>query len=432
MNSLIWGANSTTKSMKIKVKDLSYQEVLALPKEKPFVPRRPSGLFRTLINVISAGELRKVHFKYTTKDMDLLDKKQPCLYLMNHSSFLDLKIAEKIIPQRFNIVTTSDAFVGQKWLLRTLGCIPTTKFVTDTTLVRHMLHCFNKLKTSVLMYPEASYSFDGTATTLPKGLGKCLKLFNVPVVMITTYGDFLYDPLYNGLQTRKVDVFATMEYALSPQQIKEASVEELNAELERLFSFDGFRYQQENSVVIDEPFRADYLHRVLYKCPHCDAEGVTVGNGTQLSCTCCGKTYELTDRGYMRALDGDTEFAHIPDWYRWQRECVEREIKDGTYRLDTEVDVIVMKDTKAVYRIGSGRLTHDIDGFHLVADGGLDYSQPSKLSYSLYADYLWYELGDVICIGTNEILYYCIPRDGAPVAKARLAAEEIFKTVSVK
>ena len=418
--------------MKIKVKNLSYNEVLALPKEKPFVPRRPSRLFRALINVISAGELRKLHFKYSTKDMDKLDKKQPCLYLMNHSSFLDLKIAENIIPQRFGIVTTSDAFVGQKWLLRTLGCIPTTKFVTDTTLVRHMLYNFKKLKTSVLMYPEASYSFDGTATTLPEGLGKCLKLFNVPVVMITTYGDFLYDPLYNGLQTRQVDVSATMEYVLSPQQIKEMSVEELNAELQRLFSFDNFRYQQDNGIVVDESFRADYLHRVLYKCPHCGAEGATVGKGTTLSCTCCGKTYELTEHGYMKALDGDTEFSHIPDWYGWQRESVRKEIQDGSYRLDTPVDVIVLKDTTAVYRIGSGRLTHDLNGFHLIADGGLDYSQPAKLSYSLYADYLWYEIGDVICIGTNEMLYYCFPRDGAPVAKARLATEEIYKIITAK
>ena len=418
--------------MKIKVKNLSYNKVLALPDEKPFVPRRPSRFFRALINVISAGELRKVHFKYTTKGMEALDKKQPCLYLMNHSSFLDLKIAERILPQRFNIVTTSDAFVGQKWLLRTLGCIPTTKFVTDTTLVRRMMYCFNTLKTSVLMFPEAGYSLDGTSTALPQTLGKCLKLFNVPVVMVTTYGNFLYDPLYNGLQTRKVDVSATMEYVLSPQQIKDMSVDELNAELNRLFSFDNFRYQQENGIVVDEPFRADYLHRVLYKCPHCGAEGTTVGKGVTLTCNNCGKEYELTEHGFMRAKDGDTEIGHIPDWYNWERECVKKEIEDGSYRLETAVDVIVMKGTKAVYRIGSGRLTHDIDGFRLVADGGLDYVQPAKLSYSLCADFLWYEIDDVICIGTNAIQYYCFPRDGAPVAKARLATEEIYKIITAK
>ena len=43
------------------------------------------------------------------------------------------------------------------------------------------------------MYPEASYSFDGTATPLPDSLGKCVKLLNIPVVMIKTYGAFARD-----------------------------------------------------------------------------------------------------------------------------------------------------------------------------------------------------------------------------------------------
>ena len=385
-----------------------------------------------MANVICASELKKLHFSCTKKGMENFDKKQPCLYLMNHSSFLDLKIAERIIPQRFNIVTTNDAFVGQKGLLRSLGCVPTAKFVTDTAIVRKMKYCFEKLKTSVLMFPEASYSFDGTATTLPYGLGKCIKMFKAPVVMITTHGAFLRDPLYNGLQLRQVDVSATMEYTLSPEQIATMSVEQINAHISKCFSFDNFRYQQQNGVIIDEPFRADHLERVLYKCPHCHAEGQTEGKGTTLTCHACGKIYELTEQGFMRATSGETEIEHVPDWYRWERESVRKEIEDGSYLLDVDVDVIVLKGTKAVYSIGQGHLTHDVGGFHLVtADGQLDYTQPSKLSYSLYADYLWYEIGDVISIGGNDMLYYCFPKDkNVAVAKARLATEEIFKLLS--
>ena len=39
----------------------------------------------------------------------------------------------------------------------------------------------------------------------------------------------------------------------------------------------------------------------------------------------------------------------------------------------------------------------------------------------------WYELGDVICIGNGEHLFYCFPQGNVPVAKARLAAEELYK-----
>lgn len=42
----------------------------------------------------------------------------------------------------------------------------------------------------------------------------------------------------------------------------------------------------------------------------------------------------------------------------------------------------------------------------------------------------WYEIGDVICIGDARIQYYCFPQDcGDIVAKARLAAEELYKLV---
>lgn len=59
--------------------------------------------------------------------------------------------------------------------------------------------------------------------------------------------------------------------------------------------------------------------------------------------------------------------------------------------------------------------------------GALCYTQPPEASYSVYADYFWYELGDVVCIGTGELSYYCFPRDNTPVAKVRLAVEELYR-----
>ena len=88
----------------------------------------------------------------------------------------------------------------------------------------------------------------------------------------------------------------------------------------------------------------------------------------------------------------------------------------------------MMVDYKAIYRVGSGRLVHDANGFTLTGcDGKLNYTQKPQSSYGLYADYFWYEIGDVICIGDKNALYYCFPPAGVPVAKARQAAEELFK-----
>lgn len=421
--------------MKIKTRQRSYQEVMNIPVPLHKKPMKQMFLFRLVLRIASIPDLLFTGFKCKKIGMEKLGKKQPCLVLMNHSSFIDLEIASTVLfPRSFHIVCTTDGFVGKNLLMRFLGCIPTKKFMQDVNLVRDMVYTTKTLKSSVLMYPEASYSFDGTATPLPDSLGKCIKILGVPVVVIQTKGAFSRDPLYNNLQKRKVKVSATMQYVLSPEDIAEKSASEINEILQSHFAFDGFKWQQENQVAIKEKFRADYLNRVLYKCPNCNTEGKMVGKGIHLTCHHCLKQYELTEYGYMKALEGETEFAHVPDWYKWERECVRKELENGTYKLDVPVDIYMMVDTKCVYKVGEGQLTHGTEGFTLKGcDGQIDYTQSPKSSYSLYSDYYWYQIGDMISIGDERAQFYCFPKvQGDFVAKTRLAAEELYKLVTAK
>ena len=118
----------------------------------------------------------------------------------------------------------------------------------------------------------------------------------------------------------------------------------------------------------------------------------------------------MTEYGQLAANEGETEYAHIPDWYQWERECVRKELEDGTYLLDTDVEIAMQVNLNGICKIGKGHLTHDLDGFHLTgAEGKLDYSQSPTFSHTLYSDYYWYEMGDVIGIGDNEFSYFCFP-----------------------
>ncbi len=416
--------------MRIKIKSKSYEEVLALPAHHHKKPLKQRFFWRLLLRIVSAPTLIATHFTYKKIGMERLGRREAALFLMNHSSFIDLKMASEMLHRRpYNIICTTDGFVGKKRLMRLLGCIPTNKFVSDLNLVRDMIYATKRLKSSILMFPEAGYSFDGTTTVLPDHLGKCIKLLGVPVVVIETKGAFARDPLYNNLQIRRVKTSASMEYVLSPDEIKSLSAEEITARIREKFAFDNFRWQQENKVRIAEPFRADCLNRVLYKCPHCHAEGKMEGNGITLTCHACGKVWELDEYGYLVAREGEGCFSHVPDWYRWERECVRREIDNRTYLLELDVDIYMLADTKCLYRVGEGHLTHSMAGFHLTGcEGKLDYTQDPILSYTLNADFNWYEIGDVISIGTNRALYYCFPKNaGDFAAKARLATEELYK-----
>lgn len=420
--------------MKINVRKLPYEEVLKLPRLQHKTPRKPSRFLATVVRIVCMPTLWKTKFSYTTERMELVGD-QPCLILMNHSSFTDMKLAFGIFyPRRMGIVTSVDAMSGILGkLMRILGCTPTHKYVTDISLIKDIKYMLHTNKTSVLMYPEAGYSFDGRTTTLPRKMGALMKRLGVPVVTVITQGAFARDPLYNMLQVRNVKVSAHVKCIATPEELREKSVAELDALLDDAFSFDNFAWQRDNKVSIDVPFRADGLHRILYKCPHCGAENRMEGKGIHLTCHACGKGWEMDEYGQLAALAGDTEYPHIPDWYSWQRECVRRELEEGTYRLDADVEIAIQVNLDGVCMIGPGHLTHDQNGFHLTgADGALDYKQSAAAAHTLYADYYWYEIGDVIGIGDNEFSYFCFPGADVSVTKARLATEELYKMERAK
>lgn len=424
--------------MKIKVKNSTYEEVCALPKIKIKKPVKQSFLARAILNLASGGELKAVNFSYKEIGMDRLGKDEPALFLMNHSSFTDLMVAARMLRNRqYHIITTNDGFIGKHALMRFIGCIPTRKFITEMSLVKDMQYTFKELNSSILMFPEASYSFDGSATPLPRSLGKFIKIMKTPVVIISTKGAFLRDPLYNNLQKRKADVSATVTYRLSPDDIASLSVQEINEIVSKEFEYDHFRDQVARNVKITEKFRADGLHRPLYKCPHCLFEGTMKGSGITIKCTNCNFEAELTEEGilkYMELSDVNTtnikNHKFVTDWYAWERECVKKELADGTYHMEMDVDILMLADFKTMYRVGEGKLTHSVEGFKLTGcDGKLEYIQKPKSSYSLYSDYFWYEIGDMISVGDAKYQYYCFPKNqkNAIVAKARLATEELYK-----
>jgi len=360
--------------------------------------------------------------------------KGPFLMLCNHNAFLDFKIASTLLGKNdANYVVAIDGFIGRENLLRNVGCICKRKFTNDITLIRQLKRVIDMGNVAVI-YPEARYSLCGTTAVLPESLGKLAKLLKVPLVTLICHGHHVNSPFWDTSHERGIaKTAATFKQLFTKEEIETLPPEEINDAIVKEFQYDDFAWQKENGLRIADKNRARGLHRVLYKCPCCQAENKTASEGTKLFCTACGKEWEMTELGELKATDGKTEFSHIPDWYEWERSEVVREIREGRYSSgELPVTVESLPNADKFLPLGEGTMIHDREGFRVrVSDKNGEAHEMVKDVPSLYSCHIEYQYlfkhGDCIDLNTLEDTWYIYPRGNFSVTKMALATEELHR-----
>ena len=155
--------------------------------------------------------------------------------------------------------------------------------------------------------------------------------------------------------------------------------------------------------------------------------------GVHLYCEACGKKWEMTTLGELKALEGKTEFSHIPDWYAWERENVRNELLSGRYHYEEELEIISQPNAYDYVPLGKGKVTHDLEnGFVITGHyNSHDYKieRPTKGLYSLHIEYGFNQLKGADCfeISTTNDSFYCMTKKKDIITKLALATEEAFK-----
>ncbi len=370
--------------------------------------------------------------QYTIEKVNMEHLKPPYLMLSNHMYFVDFELAAMgTWPHRVNNVVHIDGYYRRPWLMELIGAICTRKFTMDLHLVKSISRVL-KRGDILSMYPEARYSPCGTTAYLPDSLGKLVHMNKVQVVTVIHHGNHLHSPFWNFRKKRRVPLHTTMTQVLTAEQAASMSPEAINAVIREAMQYDDYRYLQENGYKIRERYRAEGLHKVLYQCPHCGAESQMDSRGTELFCTACGKRWHFNEDGSLTALEGETEFSHIPDWFEWEREQVRRQIEDGSYSFEDEVEVYSLPRCWRFMKLGRARLRHDIEtGFTL--DGhyrGQDYHIERRplQSNSLHIeyDYCYIRPEDAVDISTETDNFTCFPVNQRNVVTKLAFATEIL------
>ena len=394
-------------------------------------PLRQTKFWTWLIWFLSKIMLIGKTYKVEKVNMD--DLKPPYMLLSNHMHFIDFELAAMATwPHPVSNVVSIDGYVVKFFLLEWIGAIATRKFTTDTHLVKSIRKVLQR-GDILAMYPEARYSPCGTTAFLPDSLGKLIKMNKVPVVAVVHHGNHLYAPFWDFRHKRKVPMHTVFTKILDPEQIEKMSVAEINAVLRKALAYDEYQYQKDNGIRITEPFRAQGLHKILYQCPHCGQEFHMHSEGAELFCDACGKRWLWQEDGYLKATEGETEFDHIPDWFAWERQQVKKQIEEGTYRYEDEVEVFSLPRVYRYIPLGKAKLTHDPEnGFQLEGfyRGQRYYIQrePAQTN-SLHVEYDFGPIDkcDYVDISTENDSFYCRPSQSNVITKLAFATEEIYQ-----
>lgn len=395
------------------------------------MPKYQLGIFTFLIYALS--KILMIGKKYKIEKIDMDGLKAPYILLSNHMYFVDFYLnAIATFPKKVYNIATVDGYYRRPFLMEIIGCMCKRKFTTDTSLVKSVENVLFKKKGIMCMYPEARYTPVGTTAILPDSLGQLVKRMGVPVVVMVHHGNHLYTPFWNFRKPRKVPLYTTLKCVLRPEDIEKMTETEIQTVITKEMQYDEYKWQKENNIVINEPFRAEGLHKILYQCPHCLTEREMASEGITLYCKHCGKRWELAELGELRAAEGETEFSHVPDWFEWERANVRAEIERGEYFFADEVDVYSLPSCMKFQHVGKATLTHSPDGFTIEGEyEGKKYKVRRGVSgmYGVHVeyDYCYIRPEDCIDISTSNDSLYCYPTKNDVVTKLSFATEELYK-----
>lgn len=364
--------------------------------------------------------------------------KPPYILICNHNAFYDFYILmTALAPQRGLFPAAVDDFIGRENPFRNIGGVPKRKYTSDLTVVKQCKKAI-EMKQIFGIYAEARYSLCGLTEVIPDSVGQLVKLMGVPCVTLNCKGHHIYDPFWGNHVVRPVKpVEATMNQIFTPEEIKEASAEEINARIRQALYNDDFRWQSSKRIKVTYRKRAEGLHKVLYQCPHCMTEYKMNSKDHRIFCEHCGKSWELNYYGELVAENGETEFKYPTDWYKWEREQVKKEVVAGTYHFECDCYVNDLPNSKGFVRLGNAHMVHDMNGF--TVEGIRDYDgEPFSMKiqaasqYAVHVEYR-YKYGafrDCIDLNTLKDTWYVFPRNcDFSVTKISLATEEIYNEI---
>ena len=353
----------------------------------------------------------KMHSRCHYVEDDLYDKMctipGPKVYLSNHLSPYDIYHCHMMAsPDRAALIGNRYfmRFKIVRFFMKQLGFIPKGLYNPDLETIKKIMKCI-KDDTSILMFPEARLSIDGTTGSLTNGTGSLLKKLGATIVIFNISGNYLAN---SKLRTAKKRCHTQIQVKkiIEKEELETIDAVELNKLIVKNLANNEFEYAKD--YVYKDKNKADNLDSVLYHCPKCGREFTLHSSGNSISCDC---GFKLVLDEHYAFNDNEYGISNIHEFYEYQKN-IERENIKSKEDVILSQEVIVKQisfENKKKDVIGEGVCTISKEGFSFsgtIGDKELSFSHTldslQALAFSVNEEYECYH---------NNVLYYFYPKD---------------------
>ena len=300
-------------------------------------------------------------------DKEFLKAEGPIVILGNHPSYLDpINVMRLTKGRKVNFLAGEFLFRNKIWgyLFRKAGIIEIMQFTKDTSAVMGMMRVL-KRKGVLVIFPEATRFVDGKSVKFDSGVAKFIKRAGAGIWFMEVNGAYLTYPRWSESFVRLGKIDARFRSHLTPSEVKEMSLDELQETIVRELDYNENDYMRSAKPCHKSRKLAAGLQNIAYSCQRCGGEFTMSFTGKdEIRCDKCGNRVRMLTSGLLEApTKDDVTSEDLHQYTEWEKSVTRKQLEDPNFCLKIDCKLLRKYDAVDFSHVGNGVLTVTSDKF---------------------------------------------------------------------
>ena len=249
---------------------------------------------------------------------------RPFMMIFNHATDFDFIGTVNGVPE-YGRYIMSDELIKKPWrrtiIMTTTNGIYRRKGENANNVVKAVKETLDQ-GINVYLAAEGEETANGVTAPIRKRTGQMVKDMGVDIITYRLEGGYLIKPKW--AETRaKGPMYGHLVAIHRKEDLAKMTPDEINDLIAKDLYYNVYDWQKEHHIPYDRKDRAEFMEKILYRCPKCESMCKLKSEHHDLFCTECGYRVSVNEYGLFEGED--LRFDNLCDWDLWQRECLREE-----------------------------------------------------------------------------------------------------------